>query len=372
MGSNIRQVSVAIAAVLLTALGCYPIANFIGYRSVALILLLVVSVLAMRMGLWAVLISAGFSALIWDFFFIPPFFTFTIGAAEDMLLMVMYFIVALLNAVINYRVRQFEQVKLQKEERENTLKLYNTLFNALSHDLRTPVAAILVASDTLQDYNLSLSKRQQRELLAEITSGAIRLSEQVENLLNMSRIEAGVIQAKKEWCDVSDLTYGVVERHDRDAGRIVVSVSEDMPFVYLDFGLTTHALHNLVSNALRHTPPEAEIEVSAELLEDLSGHFEDTFTSGREENLKSVVDTKTSRLILKVKDNGRGFPPEEINTAFDKFFRYDYTRFDGIGLGLCIVKGFTEAQGGEVSIRNRDEGGAECTLEFPTRVLKKG
>jgi two-component system sensor histidine kinase KdpD len=365
---NLRQqVFVAVAAVLLVAAGCYLISDFIGYRSVALILLLAVSVLAIQMSLTAVLIAAVLSALVWDFFFIPPHFTFTIGSGEDALLLLMFLIVASLNGVINYQVRQLEQVRRQKAERDTSLKLYGTLFNSLSHELRTPVAAILGAADTLQENDTSLSSEQKKALLAEIMSGSLRLSEQVENLLSMSRLEAGMILPKKEWCDVADLLYGTLEKLKPEGQNhhVGIVLPDEMPLVRLDFGLSEQILRNLLSNAFRHTPAETSVEIVAKIVRNVSGHFE----SNDDTSLQPVRDRLTHRLQIEIFDNGPGFPTEEIERVFDKFYRPSNTVADGTGLGLFIVKGFAEVQGGEVSLRNLPKGGAAFTLDFPTTIL---
>ena len=380
-----RQIFLAATTVLLVAAMCYPLSELIGYHSVALILLLAVSVLAMRMSLTAVLVAAVLSALVWDFFFIPPYFTFTIGSGEDVLLIVMYFIVAILNGVINYQTRQVEQVQRQKADRDASLQLYNTLFNSLSHELRTPVAAILGASDTLQENEAALSPVQKKALLTEITEGSLRLSEQVENLLSMSRLEAGMIVPKKEWCDVADLLYGTLEKlkSERHDHSVEITLPDEIPLVRLDFGLTEQIIRNLLSNAFRHTPAGTRIQVSAKIIHDPAGHFEipqqtDTrqdnhptrrFMGGTDTPLQLVRDTMTHRLQIEITDEGAGFPTEEIERVFGKFYRPSNTVADGTGLGLFIVKGFTEAQGGEVSLNNRMQGGAKFTLEWPTPVL---
>jgi two-component system, OmpR family, sensor histidine kinase KdpD len=364
-----RQTLMAIAAVILVALSCYPFVSTIGYRSVALLLLLTISVLAMRMALVPVLIAAVLSALTWDYFFIPPQFTFQIGQTEDTLMMAMYFIVASLNGVINYRLRQLERVELEKNERENSLKLYNTLFSSLSHDLRTPIAAVLGAADTLKESQHQLSDQQKEVLLQEIVNGSLRLSDQVENLLNLSRIEAGRIQARKEWCDLSDLFYSVVQKttHKSDSTHSInIELPPHLPLVQLDYGLTEQILHNLLMNALRHTPAGTQVTLGAQVTNDRHG----LLTLNEQENdLKSIEKSTTHRLIITVKDNGPGFPATDLDRVFDKFYRPQNTQADGTGLGLFIVQGFTEAQAGEISLRNQARGGACFTLEFATPTL---
>jgi len=364
-----RQTLLAGISVLIVAAACYPIADYIGYRSVALILLLTVSVLAMRMSLQAVVVAAVLSALVWDFFFIPPHFTLTIGSGEDLLLITMYFIVAILNGVINARVRQLEHMKRQKAESDRSLKLYNTLFNSLSHELRTPVATILGAADTLQENEAALSSEQKSVLMTEISAGALRLSEQVENLLSMSRLEAGMISPKKEWCDVADLLYSTLEKLKPESQEhpVGITLPENLPLVRLDFGLTEQIVRNLLLNAFRHTPARTRVRISAHVEHDTAGHFEPTEQPGAP--LELIRDKITHRLQIDIEDNGAGFPPGESERVFGKFYRPANTSAGGTGLGLYVVKGFVEAQGGEISLSSREGGGAWFQIEIPTPVL---
>lgn len=140
--SNQKQSLISIAVVVLTASVCYLFSDYFGYRNIALILLFVVSILATFMNVFPLLIAAILSALIWDYFFIPPKFTFHVESAEDILMLGMYFVVALVNAILTNRIRKAEKEANEKEEKEKIIKLYNTLLNSLSHELRTPIATI--------------------------------------------------------------------------------------------------------------------------------------------------------------------------------------------------------------------------------------
>jgi two-component system, OmpR family, sensor histidine kinase KdpD len=151
------------------------------YRVVALILLVTVSFIAMFYSIAPVMVSAILSALIWNFFFIPPKYTLHIENAEDALMFLMYFIIALVNAVLTNKIRQIEKVTQKRETKENTLKLYNTLLNSLSHELRTPIATIIGATDNLQMQDEKLSKANKKELIDEISKASLRLNRQVEN-----------------------------------------------------------------------------------------------------------------------------------------------------------------------------------------------
>lgn len=365
---RVRQFFLAFASVTLVAAACFPLTEVLGYRSVALLLLLTVSVLAMRLSLWPVLMAALLSALTWNFFFIPPIFTFHVDSTEDALLLVMFFIVALLNGVIQYRVRQLEQFERQKEEHETALRLYNTLFNSLSHELRTPIATIVGAVDALRENAARLSEEHKTELLAEISAASLRLSQQVENLLSTSRLESGLIRARPDWCDVNELVYKVLEKLRTELAdrKVEVSVPENLLLVQLDFGLMEQVLFNLLSNATHYTPPDATVFVSARISSDRRGHFSE---NPDETGVAAVADSVSHTLILEVADNGPGFPPDEMPHVFDKFYRLKNTRTGGTGLGLFIAKGFVEAQGGSISLANRAGGGAKFIIEMPTKTL---
>src|SRR5829696_3061601 len=206
-----RQYLYSIIIVIVISLLCFGLSEFIGYRVVAFILLLTVSLLAVTFDILPVLLSAVLSAFIWDFFFIPPRFTIHVDTTEDTILLIMYFVIAMISGVLTYKIRQIEKAARLKEERANSVKLYNTILNSLSHELRTPIATIIGATDNLQtNENLSVANKEQ--LISEISKASLRLNQQVENLLNISRLESGHIKPKNDWCDIEELIYQVVRR----------------------------------------------------------------------------------------------------------------------------------------------------------------
>jgi two-component system, OmpR family, sensor histidine kinase KdpD len=368
MGSELRKrhYFFSILIVLCVAALCYPFTEWIGYHSVALLLLLTVSILAMRFSLYPVLVAAALSALIWDFFFIPPHFTLTIGRQEDVLLLIMYFVVALLNGIFNYKLRQFEHITRQKEERETSIKLYNTLFDSLSHELRTPISTILGATDVLQENEDKLSKHDKQELTSEITNAALRLNSQLENLLNTSRLESGFIKPNFEWCDVNELIYNTLNKLQTklDNHKIQIEMADNLPLVKLDFGLMEQVLTNLINNAVNYTPEQSLIAIKAYLIkEEESSDFISENQSVSKDNIKTYT------LKIEVSDGGSGIPTEEIEAVFTKFYRLDNTKTGGTGLGLFIAKGFVEAQGGSIKVLNKLDGGASFVIEMPTPVL---
>lgn len=197
---------------MIVSIACFLFVDLVGYRVVALVLLVTVSLLAMLFEISPVLIAAVLSALIWNFFFIPPIFTFHVDHAEDLLMFLMYFLVAMVNAVLTFKIREAETIARDKEEKENALRHYNVLLNSLSHELRTPIATIIGAVDTLKENNKQLTELSKEELLNSIDLASIRLNRQVENLLNMSRVETGMFKLKLDWCDLNDLIHSIVQK----------------------------------------------------------------------------------------------------------------------------------------------------------------
>jgi len=147
-----------------------------------------------------------------DYLFIKPYYTLHIDNAEDAFLLTLFFIIALINAVLTNKFRRMQRAIHIKETRASTMKLYSTLLDSLSHELRTPIAAILGSIDTLQQKTVNLSSETQQKLHNEIETASMKLNYQVENLLNMSRLESGYIQPKLDWCDVKEIIYNVFNR----------------------------------------------------------------------------------------------------------------------------------------------------------------
>jgi two-component system sensor histidine kinase KdpD len=323
---------------------CFSLQEFIGYRVVAFILLLAVSLLAITFDILPVLVAAALSASVWDFFFIPPRYNFHVETTEDSILLIMYFVIALINGVLTYKIRQIEKITRLKEERANSIKLYNTILSSLSHELRTPIATIIGATDNLQS-NQNLDNENKEQLIAEISKASLRLNQQVENLLNISRLESGHIKPKNDWCDISELVYEVVKRveeNNNHTRKINISVPTEMPLCFLDEGMLDQVLYNLLNNATIHTDSPALIGISASCHADL--------------------------LEIIIEDSGKGFTDKEMKAIFHKFSRKKEERAGGSGLGLSIVKGFTEALGGTVTLKRANEGGACFTILIPVKT----
>jgi two-component system sensor histidine kinase KdpD len=485
--SNIQQYLITSLLIILSSLIFYLVKDFVGYQVVSFALLFLVSILALFYGTGPILLAATLSALIWDFFFIPPPFTLHVEKSVDVLMLVMFFIIALLNGILTSRVRRQEKKTRIREERTHALyqltreltmgsgidevtkiavryiqkyfnldcaiilkndfnqldnkvqndtkiklsenelsiatwvykhsakagkhtdtlpstdytfypltgnnnstgvvaikhlnpftqgeeqfweaflsqisgkyereflrdaakkayvlnesdKLYKTLFNSISHELRIPVATIMGATDTLLMHTYPEETR--RKLYEEINTASIRLNRLIENLLNMSRLESGRITPRLDWCDVHDLATKVADNLKQELLPFKLStvIPSDMPLVFIDFGLIEQVLNNLVLNAIQNT------------------------TAGTNIRLKFFFDQGS--LTIQVMDRGKGFPPSELLSVFEKFYRGKDAKAGGTGLGLSIVKGFVEAHGGTVIAENRKNGGAIFTIKIPVK-----
>jgi two-component system, OmpR family, sensor histidine kinase KdpD len=334
----------SIGIVLLVAAICYPFTNLIGYRAVALLLLFTVSIISLKFELYPVLLAAFLSALLWDFFFIPPHFTLYVGNAEDALMLSMYFVIALLNGVFSARIKRFEALAKQKEDRANAVKLYDTLFQSVSHELRTPIATILGASDTLIE-SQHISGNNKIKLYQQINLASIRLNRLVESLLNMSRLESGSMKPKLEWCDLGDLISSVINRLENEQPHqrnISVSIEQGMPLFKIDFGLIEQALYNILHNAITYTPENAQITIN--------GFYQ-------EQQCNIVIE-----------DTGKGFPKQDLATVFEKLYRTKGSKTGGLGLGLSISKGFINAHRGTIKVENIKSGGAKFSIQIPAET----
>lgn len=358
-----RQIIFSTSLVLLTAAICYLFEGVMGYRVVAFILLLVVSLIALLFHFRPVVIAAMLSALLWNFFFIPPKFTFLIDNAEDVLLFFMYFVIAFINAVLTNRIRKIEQQVKEKDDKAKALKLYNTLFNSLSHELKTPVATIIAASDNLLEEPSKLSDETKKVLTTEISLAALRLNQQVENLLSMSRLESGFILIKKDWCDIQELVYEAVNRLSQPLKnhQLLVSIEDGLPLYKLDYVLIEQVIYNLLYNAALYTPEFSDILINIKSKTDKAN------APQIKQLEQSQFNRENNLLIIEIEDRGPGFPPDEIAKVFDKFYRMQLTKTGGTGLGLSIVRGFVEAHNGKVVLENVPHG-AKFTVTIPAET----
>jgi two-component system sensor histidine kinase KdpD len=222
--------------------------------------------------------------------------------------------------------------------------LRRALLESVSHELKTPLSAVQAGIDALARQTDNDQKRA--TTLREVQIAVRRLHRVINNLLNMTRIESGVIQPKLDWCDIGELVQASIELAGDSVGehRILVDADPSLPMVKLDQALLEQCLCNLLLNSAANSPPETKIVVCARVTE--------------------------QQLILKVLDEGKGIPTEDLTRVFDMFYRGSEAAPGGTGLGLAIVNGFVRAHGGTVRAANRHTGGAEFVLTIPVEIFQ--
>ena len=231
----------------------------------------------------------------------------------------------------------------QAELLQRTDALRRALLNAVSHDLRTPLATIMASAGSLRQNDVAWTDAERQGFTQAIEQEAARLNRLVGNLLDLSRIEAGSLQPQKSWQDVETLIDDVLERlRSVTRNHRVRVVLPGVPIAaYLDPVEIGEVLYNLVENAAKYSPSGTEILIEA----DVDSHW----------------------LSLSVSDRGPGVPAAALPYLFAPFYRVidGRPRAQGLGLGLAIVKGLVDAHHGRVFADNRDGGGARFALALP-------
>ena len=311
----------------------------ISYRALGHVYLLAVVVLCLRVGRWPILAAAVVSALAWNFVIIPPRLSLSVLDSEDGLLLGTYFVVALIAGQLLVKREEWRAAAERAKLLAESERLHRALMDSVSHELKTPLAVLRSAAEALE----AGPPERRRDLQREIRTAVERLDRLVANLLSQNRLEAGAIRPQLDWHDARDL-IGAARREAEGAlaGRTCqVEVPPQMPLLRADGALMEQAIGNLLLNAARHTPPGSPLRIMAG-------------TAPREK-----------RAFIAVADRGGGIPPELRGALFRKFSRGPEAGAGGLGLGLAIVRGFMQAQGGEVSVGENPGGGACFTLHLP-------
>ncbi len=224
-------------------------------------------------------------------------------------------------------------------------RLRNSLLTAISHDLRTPLAALVGLADALRLAPPALSPAQ-ADVADAIRRSAQRMSAQVTNLLDMARLQAGAVQLNRQWLPLQEVVGSALSALDEAlAGREVdVALPPELPLLRLDAVLFERVLVNLLENALKYTLPGSPLQIAARVAGQGAG----------------------AQVQIDVRDQGPGFPPGREAQLFDKFERGDREgATPGVGLGLAICKAIVEAHEGRISAHNVAAGGACVRIELP-------
>jgi K+-sensing histidine kinase KdpD len=272
--------------------------------------------------IWGLPYAVGVSVvsmLAFNFFFLPPTHTLQLHDSENWVALAVYLVTALAVSQLA-AFRHSDAVK-------------TAVLRSVSHDLRSPITAIMTASDVLEDSGESLSAEERAELHASIRLQIRRLDRSVGNLLDLSRLEAGAALPVRELWTVDGLIARALEAVGPENDRIEVSLPDDSPPINVDAAQVEHALVNLLENALKFSSPTDPVEMRAESGDD--------------------------QVIVRISDHGPGIPANEQARVFEPFHGV------GTGLGLAIARGFVRLNGGRIWVESEPGHGTTFAVAFP-------
>ncbi|HEX9462100.1 MAG TPA: sensor histidine kinase KdpD [Alphaproteobacteria bacterium] len=263
----------------------------------------------------------------------------------------------MLDALVDQAAVAIERANLNDEMRvarvlAETEKLRSALLSSISHDLRTPLSSILGSVTSLLSDGARFSEAARRDLLVTIQEEAERLNRFVGNLLDMTRLESGALEVKRDWAELGDLVSTAVgATRARLAGREVrIDLEPGLPLIRVDFVLFEQVLLNLLDNAAKYAPPGSTVKITARREDD--------------------------NVVIEVIDDGPGVPPPDLERIFDKFYRVrgGERQVAGTGLGLSISRGIVDAHGGQITARSPVAmgHGAAFTIRLPVETQPAG
>jgi K+-sensing histidine kinase KdpD len=325
--------------------------------SLAVLYLLAIIPVAVAWGIALAVGTAIGSMLAFNFFFVDPLYTFTIEDTKNWFALLVFVITAVVVSELASRSRRraeeaeaaFRALRDLTEERERLAEevleaealrrsdaLKTALLRAVSHDLRSPLTAILASADALASPGLSLAPEDRLALAETIQGEATRLDRVVEQLLDLSRLEAGSAEPHRELWHVDELVSQALAGLGAEATRVRLEIGSEAPPVEVDAAQVERVLANLLDNALKYSPSGSFVLLRAE--------------------------PGATELRIHVVDSGSGLPDEQREALFQPFRRG--AAGHGSGLGLAIARGFAEANGGKLWAQD-DPGGGHLVLSLP-------
>lgn len=253
----------------------------------------------------------------------------------------------LIEAFANLIVLAMKRITLAEASKQTYLlreseRLWLTMFNSLSHDLRTPLASIIGAITGLLEEGELFDTAARNELLRTIEQEALRMNRLVGNLFDMARLQKGILQLKKEWCDMEEIVGIALHDIRRSLGKrpVQIDIEPALPLIEIDMGLIEQVVVNLLDNAIKYSPVETGLTLKAR--------------------------RSQSELHVSVSDRGEGIPPNEIEAIFDQFYRGQTSQaVKGTGLGLTICKEIIQLHGGRIWAESEIDHGTTITFALP-------
>jgi K+-sensing histidine kinase KdpD len=354
----------ATGAVVATTAIVYPLKSVAPVVSLGVVYMPAILLVSIVWGLRLGLLAAVLSALAFNFFHLPPLHHFTIAEEGNWVALAAFALAAAISSAVAGLARsravdaeqrreeaerataelealarereRMEAEAIEAEALRRSDELKTALLRSVSHDLRTPLTSVIAAGTALASPTLSDAERS--ELSEAVVGEGNRLSRLVENLLDLSRLEAGKAEPHREPADVAEVLEAARESVGLGPELVHISADPELPLLSVDAAQLERAFANMLDNGLRHGGGHP-VQVHCRLV-------------GR-------------RLFVRVVDRGPGIPEAEWKRIFEPFHRADGGGQVGTGLGLAIAKGFVEANGGTIGIESLPHQGTTFVVSFP-------
>jgi K+-sensing histidine kinase KdpD len=340
-----------VAAVALAALGLplatvalLPMRDDLEVPTILLLFLLLVVAVAAIGGTGPALLGAVAAFLVLNWWFTPPYRTWTVDEREHVVALVVFLVVAgVVSFAMTTAARRAVEATEARADAETLARgndLRTAILTAVSHDLRTPLASIKASVSSLRAGDVAWTFAEVKEFLATIEDETDRLDGLVGNLLDMSRIQTGTLELTKRAIGLEEVVAASLASLGSRAPTVDLGVAEDLPRVLADPGLLERSVANLLSNAAAWSPPGRDVQVDAE-------------RRGRD------------RVALRIIDHGRGIPAGDHDRVFLPFQRLGDSGRGGVGLGLAVARGFVVAMNGELVVEETPGGGVTMVVLLP-------
>ncbi len=332
----------AVAAAFLGTLVGYAIQPRFDLVNIAMVYLLAVVLVGLRYPRGPSIVAAVLSVSAFDYLFVPPRGTFTIDDLQYLLTFAIMLAVALVISGLVRSIRSEAEARAALEVEAETERVRSTLLASISHDLRTPLAVMAGASSTLAASGERMTPDAREALANDVYAQVREMSEHVNKLLQMTRLETGALKLDRDWAALGEIVGSLLSRlRERLAAhRVIVELPDDLPLLRVDAALIEQAIGNLLENCAKHTPPGTVVRVRAQ--------------------------REATRTVITVEDYGEGIAERDVERVFAKF--HHHAPSEGgtdLGLGLAICRAIVRLHGGDAWAERVPGGGTAFRFSLP-------
>ena len=310
--------------------------------NIAMVYLLAVVIIALKFSRGPAIVASVLCVAAFDYFFVPPQGTFTVDDVQYLLTFGIMLAVALIISGLVRSIRREAAARAALEIEAETERIRSALLASISHDLRTPLAVMAGASSSLAESGERLSPAERHALAKSVFEQAREMSERVNKVLQMTRLETGALKVERDWASLSEIAGSALARlaERMAAHRVILELPENLPLVRVDSALVEQALANLLENCAKHTPPGTIVRLRAQ--------------------------RRAGEILVSVEDYSGGVPEADVERIFQKFNHGAIEEAGtGMGLGLAICRAIIRLHGGKAWAERVPAGGTAFRFTLP-------